>query len=68
MENQSYQKYYKDGNYIIPEDVLNKLIDENQDLKADYGTLAQIERDVLKDEVKKLNNVIKTYKILLVSH
>lgn len=62
-----YEQYFvKETNmYLLPKDVLEKLFDECQNLKADYGSLAQVERDVLKEKVKELNGIIDTYKILL---
>lgn len=39
-----------------------QLKEEIQDLKADYGTIAQIERDFYKEVIEEVREVIDTYK------
>ena len=41
------------------EDEIERLNNKIQDLQADYGNKAQVERDLLKEENKRLNNIIK---------
>ena len=41
---------------------LKKLDQENQELKADYGTKAQVERDLLMEENQKYKEVIDNIK------
>ncbi|MEE3417868.1 MAG: hypothetical protein VZQ62_00845 [Methanosphaera sp.] len=38
---------------------IERLNNKIQDLQADYGNKAQVERDLLKEENKRLNNIIK---------
>ena len=41
--------------------LLNETEEENEKLKADYGTKAQVERDLLKEENEKLKAELKLY-------
>ena len=42
--------------------LLNETQKENEKLKADYGTKAQVERDLLKEENEKLKAELQLYK------
>lgn len=52
--------------YNLLEERMARLINENQELKADYGNKSQVERDLLLEEnsklKKQLKNVEKTFR------
>lgn len=58
MNKEDYSKYYIQGSdhYLIPTEIFNELLEENQQLKADYGNKAQVERDLLLEENERLKD------------
>ena len=58
MNKENYSKYYIQGSdhYLIPTEIFNELLEENQKLKADYGNKAQVERDLLLEENERLKD------------
>ena len=44
--------------YATVNEIVSPILKENEQLKADYGTQAQIERDMLQQENKQLKNKI----------
>ena len=60
-----WKKYYKNvpincifDDLVIDINEIKRLTEENQELKADYGTKAQVERDLLMEENQKYKEVI----------
>lgn len=60
-----WKKYYKNvpidcifDDLVIDINEIKRLTEENQELKADYGTKAQVERDLLMEENQKYKKAI----------
>ena len=60
-----WKEYYKNvpidcifDDLVIDINEIKRLTEENQELKADYGTKAQVERDLLMEENQKYKEVI----------
>lgn len=67
MNKEDYSKYYIQGSdhYLIPKDVFDELLEENQKLKADYGNKAQVERDLLLEENKELKKQLEEVEFIV---
>lgn len=62
IEELGLTNYIKVADYLINLDTtIIKLKEENEKLKADYGTKAQVERDLLKEENEKLKAELKLH-------
>lgn len=48
--------------------LLNETQKENEKLKAEYGTKAQVERDLLKEENKQLKDKLSKIETLIINH
>ena len=62
-----WKKYYKNvpidcifDDLVIDINEIKRLTEENQELKADYGTKAQVERDLLMEENQELKEQFET--------
>lgn len=67
MNKEDYSKYCIQGSdhYLIPTEIFNELLEENQKLKADYGNKAQVERDLLLEENKDLKKQLEEVEFIV---